>query len=101
MAQEWVKKYLTMKPEVNKIFDDLEAYQDFCRFELCDFNPATLYNRDSAIYRAFQDSQRPRRPWNSDRKPRGEYQGRNNDYNRSGNGNNNYRGPRNEQSFSR
>ncbi len=85
MAQEWVKKYLTMKPEVNKIFDDLEAYHDFCRFELCDFNPATLYNRDSAIYRAFQDSQRPRRQWNGDRKPKGEYQSRNNDYNRSGN----------------
>jgi hypothetical protein len=85
MAQEWVKKYLTMKHEVNKIFDDLEAYQDFCRFELCDFNPATLYDRDNAIYRAFQDSQRPRRPWNGDRKPRGEYQGRNNDYNRGGN----------------
>jgi hypothetical protein len=88
MAQEWVKKYLTMKPEVNKIFDDLEAYQDFCRLELREFNPSHLYNRDNVNYRAFQDSQRPRRPW----VPKGEYKPR---------GQNNYRGPRNEQNFSR
>jgi hypothetical protein len=44
MAQPaWLKKYLTMKPEVVKIFDDLDAWQDHCRFELIDFNPAHLY----------------------------------------------------------
>ena len=90
MSKEWLNKYLTMKPEVSKIFDDLEAYQNFCRFELCDFNEAHLYDRNNPNYKAFLDSQRPRRPWNGDRKPRGEY-------NRSGN---NYR-PRNEQNFSR
>ena len=90
MSKEWLNKYLIMKPEVNKIFDDLEAYQDFCRFELCEFNPSHLYDRNNPNYRAFVDSQRPRRPWNGDRKPRGEY-------NRSGN---NFR-QRNEQNFSR
>ena len=89
MAQEWLKKYLTMKPEVNKVFDDLEAYQNFCRFELCDFNEAHLYDRNNVNYKAFLDSQRPRRPYNPNR---GEYKPR---------GQNNYRGPRNEQSFSR
>ena len=88
MAQEWLKKYLTMKPEVSKVFDDLEAYHNFCRIELCDFNPAHLYDRANVNYKAFLDSQRPRRPW----VPKGEYKPR---------GQNNYRGPRNEQSFSR
>jgi hypothetical protein len=32
-----------MKPEVSKIFDDLEAWLDHCRFNLLKFNPADLY----------------------------------------------------------
>ena len=91
MSQEWLKKYLTMKPEVNKIFDDLEAYHNFCRLELCDFNEAHLYDRSNVNYKAFLDSQRSRKPWNGDRKPRS-------DYNRSGG---NYRSRNNEQNFSR
>ena len=55
----------TMKPEVNKIFDDLEAYLDFCRFNLLPFNPAELYRKDSANYIAYQNSKRPRKPWNN------------------------------------
>ena len=70
-----------MKQEVVKIFNDLEALHDFCRFELMPFNEADLYNRSSYVWRAFENSKRPRKPWNGDRKPRGEY-------NRSGN---NYR----------
>jgi hypothetical protein len=59
----WLNKYLTMKPEVNKIFDDLDRYLDFCRIELRDFNPAHLYDKGNDTYRAFLDSQRPRRPY--------------------------------------
>ena len=77
-----------MKPQVEKIFDDLDNYLDFCRFELRDFNPAHLYDKGNENYRAFLNSQRPPRQW-QDRKPRG-------DYNRSGNN-----GHRNGQSFSR
>jgi hypothetical protein len=52
MAQpKWLDKYLTMKPEVSKIFDDLEAWHDHCRFEMIDFNPADLYK--SKAYRDF------------------------------------------------
>jgi hypothetical protein len=40
---KWLEKYLTMKPEVSKIFDDLEAWHDHCRFEMINFNPADLY----------------------------------------------------------
>ena len=67
--------YWEAKPEIVKIFDDLEKFHDFCRFELCAFNEANLYNRDSQVWNNYYYSTRPR-------KPRGEY-------NRSGN--NNYR----------
>jgi hypothetical protein len=77
-----------MKAQVEKIFDDLDNYLDFCRFELRDFNPAHLYDKGNENYRAFLNSQRPPRQW-QDRRPRG-------DYNRSGNN-----GHRNGQSFSR
>ena len=80
--------YFQDRPDVVKVFDDLDKYLDFCRFELRDFNPADLYNKGSENYRAFLNSQRPPRPW-QDRKPRGEY-------NRSGNNGNRY-----GQSFSR
>ena len=39
----FIVKTLVMKPEVNKIFDDLDAWLDHCRFELIEFNPAHLY----------------------------------------------------------
>ena len=38
-----IQKCLVMKPEVSKIFDDLEAWLDYCRFNLIEFNPAHLY----------------------------------------------------------
>jgi hypothetical protein len=64
MAQpSWLNKYLTMKPEVAKVFDDLDRYLDFCRFELREFNPSHLYNKGNENYRAFLDSTRPRKPF--------------------------------------
>jgi hypothetical protein len=67
--------YFENRPDIVKIFDDLEKFKDFCRFELCEFNEANLYNRDSQIWNNYYHSTRPR-------KPRGEWQQR---------GNNNYR----------
>ncbi len=53
MAQPaYIQKTLKMKPEVNKIFDDLEAWLDHCRFNLLPFNPADLYK--SQEYKAWQ-----------------------------------------------
>jgi hypothetical protein len=40
-----------MKPEVSKIFDDLDAWLDHCRFNLLPFNPSDLYR--SQEYRNF------------------------------------------------
>jgi hypothetical protein len=77
MAQPaWLNKYLTMKPEVVKVFDDLDRYLDFCRFELRDFDPSHLYDKTNHNYRAFLDSQRPPRQW-QDRGERKPYQGKN------------------------
>jgi hypothetical protein len=56
MAQPaYIQKTLKMKPEVTKIFDDLDAWLDHCRFNLLPFNPADMYR--SADYRNFQREQ--------------------------------------------
>jgi len=47
-----ITKSFRIKPEVNKIFDDLEAWHDHCRLELIDFNPAHLYK--SREWKEFQ-----------------------------------------------
>jgi hypothetical protein len=69
-------KYFENRPDVVKIFDDLEAYLDWCRFEMQPYNPADLYRKDSPTYQSYLHSKRPRRPWvdrnNGERKP---YQG--------------------------
>ena len=64
MAQPaWLNKYLVMKPEIERVFDELDTYLDFCRFELRDYNPAHLYDKSNQNYCAFLDSQRPRKDW--------------------------------------
>lgn len=56
MAQPaYIQRTLRMKPEVNKIFDDLEAWLDHCRFNLLPFNPKDLYK--SSEYKEFQKNQ--------------------------------------------
>jgi hypothetical protein len=66
--------YFESRPDIVKIFEDLEKFHDYCRFEMVEFNEANLYNRDSQIWNNYYFSNRPR-------KPRGEF-------NRSGNRNN-------------
>ena len=61
MASQWLHKYLAMKPEVSKIFDDLEAYHDWCRWELAPFNEADLYNKSSPVYSAYLNSKRQKK----------------------------------------
>ena len=46
MAKEHLKKYLVLKPEVTKIFDDLEAYHDHCRFNMVKFDERDLYRSE-------------------------------------------------------
>ncbi len=77
MAKQYSGSYFESRPDIVKIFDDLEKFHDFCRFEMVEFNPANLYNRESQIWNNYFHSTRPR-------KPRGEWQQRG-EYNRSGN----------------
>ena len=56
MAQpKWLNKYLTMKPEVSKLFSDLEAWHDHCRLEVINFDPKDLYR--SKEYKDWQRTQ--------------------------------------------
>ena len=63
----YIQKTLVMKPEVTKIFEDLEKWHDHCRFEMIEFNPAHLYK--SQAYRDWSRGSE-RRPWKG--KPRRE-----------------------------
>ena len=48
----YIQKTLVMKPEVTKIFDDLEEWLNYCRFNLIEFNPKHLYK--SKEYKEWQ-----------------------------------------------
>jgi len=48
MAYERTKKYSRSKPEVNKIFDDLEEYLEFCKWQGYTFDESHLYNEKTA-----------------------------------------------------
>ena len=62
MAQPaWINKYLTMKPEVRQIFNDLDAWLNYCRFRMIKFDPADLYR--SPEYREWQERRKKRQQW--------------------------------------
>lgn len=54
--------YFESRPDVVKLFDDLELFHDFCRFEMLPFNPADLYNRASWVWRKYENRNKPRVP---------------------------------------
>jgi hypothetical protein len=51
----YIQKTLKRKPEVTKIFEDLDAWLDHCRINLLPYNPADLYR--SKEYKDFQRQQ--------------------------------------------
>jgi hypothetical protein len=51
-----IKKYLTMKPEVRQIFDDLDAYLDYCRMNLLNYDPKDMYKGEP--YKAYEKSKK-------------------------------------------
>ena len=56
MAQpSYIQKTLRMKQEVTRIFDDLDNWLDYCRFNLIAFNPSDMYRSND--YRKFQQEQ--------------------------------------------
>ena len=92
---KWINKHLTTRPEVTKIFDDLDAYRQFCVDHGRVFNEAELYNERSRTYDDFlrykekgyaknhwnwahKDPNEVRKPWNGPRREGGGYRGNNN-----------------------
>ena len=62
----YIQKTLRMKPEVEKIFEDLEKWHDHCRFNLLPFNPADLYR--SKEYREFASPGKYQNKFRKDRR---------------------------------
>jgi|TARA_Y100000389_G_C17319510_1_gene442276 hypothetical protein len=44
-------------PVVNKVFNDLDAFRDFCRFEGKVFNEKALYKKEDPVWIAYQKYQ--------------------------------------------
>ena len=56
MAQPaYIQKTLYMKPEVSRIFDDLDKWLDYCRFNMLPYFPSDMYR--SFEYKNFQRGQ--------------------------------------------
>ena len=73
MAQPaYIQKTLRMKPEVEKIFDDLDAWLDHCRFNLLPYNPVDLYRSQEYRYFSRPPYQGDRKNYRKDYKPRGQ-----------------------------
>ena len=78
----WLDKYLRMKPEVRNIFDELDAYREFCVEYGYVFNEAHLYN-EKTPYGEFvraKNGKIPRNNWTNPKpewykKPRKFHQG--------------------------
>jgi hypothetical protein len=52
MAQpKYIEKSLRMTTEITRIFDDLDEYRDYCRFNMLKFNEKDLYKSEQ--YRKF------------------------------------------------
>jgi hypothetical protein len=71
----YVQKTLRMKPETAKVFDDLDAWLDHCRFNLLNYDPKDLYR--SFEYRNFQREQEwKERKARREANPNKEYRGK-------------------------
>jgi hypothetical protein len=44
-------------PPIGKIFDDLDKFRDYCRFEGRVFNEADLYNDKAPVWQQYQKYQ--------------------------------------------
>ncbi len=62
--------YFESRPDIVKIFDDLEAFHDFCRLELAPFDESHLYNRESWVWRNYEKSIRSKKTHTRDNRAR-------------------------------
>jgi len=65
------ESYFAKHPEIVKIFDDLESFRDFCRFEGFVFNEKYLYDKKCREWRAYENRGNPRKAKNRVQKNRG------------------------------
>ena len=65
MAATWLKKYLTMKPEVKQIYDDLDAYREFCVAQGYNFDERHLYHEKTpwGEFQRVLNGKRPKDNW--------------------------------------
>lgn len=83
-------QYFANRPDVVKVWEDIDAWLDHCRFNLMDFNPADVYRtqaykdwaRRKNGFRTGYQGKNPR-PYNGERKP---YQGNKPRYENRNNG---------------
>ncbi len=57
----WVNKYLRLTPEVRQIFNDLDAWCNYCRFRMINYDEADLYR--SSEYKEWQERRKKRQQW--------------------------------------
>ena len=59
------KGYFETNPKIVKIFEDLESFKDFCRYEFLNWNERNLYNNNSPEWRAYKkrNNVRKHRPY--------------------------------------
>lgn len=49
---KYIERHLTMKPEVARIFDDLETYLEYCRENMLRYDERDLYRSEQ--YKRFE-----------------------------------------------
>jgi hypothetical protein len=64
-ANLYIKQYQqNIKPQVDRLFDDLEQYHNFCREFGHNYNPAHLYKENVMAYKEFTKFRKGRDPRN-------------------------------------
>jgi hypothetical protein len=65
MSKKSLKKHLQFKPEVKKIFDELDLFRDFCREFGYPFDETYLNNNNSSYvdFQRWRDGKIPRDNW--------------------------------------
>jgi hypothetical protein len=71
MPQDWLTKYLCIKPEVNEVFDNLETYRQFCVDYGYPYDEAHLYD-ERTHYGEFVKMTKGKEPWDQWRTPKRE-----------------------------
>ena len=71
----WLNKYLRMSAEARQVFNDLDAWLNYCRFRMIKYDPADLYR--SAEYKEWQERRKKRQQW---QQRNGQNYNRNNNY---------------------